>query len=62
MIDNVHGEAIICKIINTRNTFTAHWAEEGSNPIAVTEICNSKLGKLLDELNKLSITTDMIKL
>ena len=54
-INRIHGETIVGKIIDTRKTFTAHWDKEGNDITSVTEICNSKLGKLLYELNELLI-------
>ncbi|OGG86988.1 hypothetical protein A3B87_03365 [Candidatus Kuenenbacteria bacterium RIFCSPHIGHO2_02_FULL_39_13] len=51
-IDSIHGEAVICKIISTRKTFTAHFSEEDEGVISVTEICDSKLGKLLKDLDQ----------
>ena len=54
-IDKYHGEAIIGKIIDTRNTFTGHFAKEAVEVIMPTEICNSNLGKILNEMSKLSI-------
>jgi len=50
-IDLIHGEAIIQKIIKTRNTFTAHFGKINKGIVGVTEICNSKLGKLLEDLD-----------
>ena len=52
-IDNIHGEAIIGEIINTRKTFTAHWGEEKNKVVTVAEICNSKLEKILNNLDNL---------
>lgn len=49
-IDRIHGEKIIEQIITTRKTFTAHKGEKKNKPVSVDEICNSKLKKLLDEL------------
>jgi len=50
-IDNIHGSAVISKMIRTRDTFMAHISEEQEDIISVAEICNSNLGKLLDELD-----------
>ncbi len=52
-VDNIFSEVIIQKIINTRHTFTAHLGKEKNEVVTVAEICNSKLGKLLDKLDKL---------
>ncbi|TAL49162.1 hypothetical protein EPN83_01310 [Patescibacteria group bacterium] len=54
-IDRYHGEAIVGRIIDTRNTFTGHFAKEASTVITAPEICNSNLGEILDEMSKLSI-------
>lgn len=51
-IDTIHGQAIIKKIINTRNTFTAHWGEEKKEIVSVTDLCNSNLGILLEKLDQ----------
>lgn len=51
-IDAIHGQAIIGKIINTRNTFTAHWGEEKKEIVLVAELCNSNLGILLKKLDQ----------
>ena len=64
LVDKYHGEAIIGSIISTRNTFTGHFAQQASNVVTVSEICNSNLGKILDEMSKLSIQkkpTSMLK-
>jgi hypothetical protein len=50
-IDTVYGSAVISKIIETRNTFMAHISEEQKEIISVSEICNSNLNKLLNELD-----------
>lgn len=50
-IDKIHGSAVISKMIRTRNTFMAHISEKQEDIISVAEICNSNLGKLLDELD-----------
>ena len=49
-INAIHGEAIIAKILDTRNTFTAHISDKVNNILSAPEICNSNLGKLLDKL------------
>lgn len=49
-INLIYGEIIIGKILETRNTFTAHISEETKKIVSVDEICNSNLEKLLDEL------------
>lgn len=54
-IDKYHSEAIIGKIIETRKTFTAHFADEAREVTSASEICQSKLGEILDDLSKLSI-------
>lgn len=54
-IDKYHSEAIIGKIIETRKTFTAHFAEEAQEVTLAPEICKSNLSKILDDLSKLSI-------
>ncbi len=51
-IDAIHGEAIISKIIHTRNTFMGHKGEDKEDVISVPMICASKLGSLLDQLNE----------
>lgn len=51
-IDSVRGEMIISKMIRTRKTFTAHWGEDNIRPVSVREVCDSKLEKLLDQLDK----------
>jgi hypothetical protein len=51
-VNNIHAEAIIGKIINTRNTFTAHWGEEKNKIVSVSEVCSSNLGILLKKLDK----------
>jgi len=53
IIDNIHAEAIIGKIIKTRKTYTAHLGEEKEKIVSVAEICDSKLGELLSKLDKL---------
>jgi len=50
-INAIHGEAIIAKILNTRNTFTAHIAEQQNNILSAEEICNSNLPELLNRLD-----------
>ena len=52
-IDLIHGEAVIGNIIKTRKTFTAHFGQEDEGIISVAEICNSNLGKLLENLDQL---------
>ncbi|HNW09021.1 MAG TPA: hypothetical protein PK619_00345 [bacterium] len=51
-IDEIHGNIIIGKILETRKTFTAHWGKEKNNPISIAEICNSNLKDLLDKLEQ----------
>ncbi len=52
-IDEIHGEQIICRIINTRKSFTAHKGILKNKIITADEICNSKLKNLLEELEGL---------
>jgi hypothetical protein len=52
LVDSIHGEAIISKIIKTRNTFTAHIGQKQDEIISAAEICDSKLERLLDELDE----------
>jgi len=54
-INNIHSEAIIGKIINTRKTFTAHWGKKKDKVVSVDEVCNSNLGTLLEKIEKLKI-------
>jgi hypothetical protein len=54
-INKYHGETIIGKIIETRNTFTGHFAKKAEIVITASEICNSNLGKILDEMCQLPI-------
>jgi hypothetical protein len=51
-IDLIHCEAVIGKIIRTRNTFTAHFSKNDEGIISFVEICNSNLGKLLEDLDQ----------
>jgi type II secretory pathway component GspD/PulD (secretin) len=51
-IDEIHGNVIIGKIIETRKTFTAHWSKEKNDPISIIELCNSNLKSLLGQLDK----------
>lgn len=51
-IDAIHGQTIIGKIINTRNTFTAHWGEEKKEIVSAADLCNSNLGILLKKLDQ----------
>lgn len=51
-IDSMHGDATVSKMIKTRKTFTAHLGEDDEGVISVTEICGSKLGNLLDDLDQ----------
>ena len=57
-IDKFHGEAIIEKILDTRNTFTGHFARKENKISLAPEICNSNLGTILNEMSNLSITED----
>jgi len=54
-IDKYHGEAVIGKIIQTRNTFTGHFALDAKIVISAQEICNSNLGEILEEMSKLQV-------
>ncbi len=58
-INRIFGERIIQKILNTRNTFTAHKGEKKGEVISVEEIRNSKLKKLLDELDAALLSPDI---
>lgn len=58
--NRVFGARITQKIIDTRNTFTAHKGVKKSRPISVDEIRNSKLKKLLNEL-ELALSNSVIK-
>jgi hypothetical protein len=51
IVDQIHGESIIRKIIKSRNTFTAHIAEGQEDFISAPEICESNLGELLNRLD-----------
>jgi hypothetical protein len=50
IINDVYGNQIIQKIINTANTFTLHLSEEKTNILPVSQICDSDLGNLLKKL------------
>ncbi len=54
-IDKYHGETVIGKIIETRNTFTGHFAKEAKVVITGPEICDSNLGEILKEMSKIKI-------
>lgn len=54
-IDKYHSEAIIGKIIETRKTFTAHFAGTAKEVASAPEICQSRLGEILNDLSKLSL-------
>ncbi len=54
-IDKYHGENIVTKIIETRKTFTGHFAKDAKNIISPQEMCNSNLAKILDEMTQLPI-------
>lgn len=54
-INKCHGEAVIEKIIKTRNTFTAHFSKNAEIVISAKEICDSNLRKILDKMDKLKI-------
>ena len=54
-INKYHGESIVGKIIETRKTFTGHFAKKANTVITAHEICNSNLGQILDEMGKLPI-------
>lgn len=55
LIDKYHGEAVIGKIIETRNTFTGHFAKEARVVISGPEICDSNLGEILNDMSKIKI-------
>ncbi len=55
-ITRLHGDAIIGKIIETRKTFTGHFAQKENRIISVSEICNSKLGEILNKMSSLLVT------
>lgn len=55
LVNKYHGEAVIGKIIETRNTFTGHFAKEAKVVITGSEICGSNLGQILEEMSKLKI-------
>jgi len=52
-VDKIFKEDVIQRMRTTRHTFTAHLDEEKDDIISAPEICNSKLGELLDGLDKL---------
>lgn len=51
-IDKILGDADISKILDTAYTFTTHLGKKREKIYSVAEICVSKLGKLLDELQE----------
>ncbi|TSC74093.1 MAG: hypothetical protein G01um101433_1106 [Parcubacteria group bacterium Gr01-1014_33] len=51
-IDRIVGDTVIQKILETAYTFTTHLSKDKNSVYSVAEICNSKLGKLLDELQE----------
>lgn len=51
-IDQVFGDADMAKILKTTYTFTTHLSKNKENMYSVSEICNSKLGILLEELQE----------
>jgi hypothetical protein len=53
-VDKYHSECIVGKIIATRNTFTAHFADNAKEIVSASEICESNIGKILDNLSKLA--------
>lgn len=55
LIDRYRGEAVIGKIIETRNTFTGHFAKEARVVISGTEICDSNLGEILNDMSKIKV-------
>lgn len=55
LIDKYHGEAVIGKIIETRNTFTGHFAKEARVVISGSEICDSNLGEILNDMSKIKV-------
>lgn len=60
-INKYHSEDIIGKIIETRKTFTSHFADTAKEVTMPPEICNSKLGKILDDLSSLSILNNELQ-
>ena len=52
-INRIHCQAIIGKIIITRNTYTAHLSEDLNIPNSVKSICESNLGALLEKVDAL---------
>jgi hypothetical protein len=49
-IDSIRREQIICKIIKTRNTWSAHIDSDIQKIISIDEICKSNLPELLNKL------------
>ena len=60
-IDKYHGEAVVRKIIETRNTFSAHFARDAKIIILAPEICDSNLAEILDEMSHLSVTNETVE-
>lgn len=54
-VDKLHGQVIIQKIINTRNTFTGHFSRKNNSVLSASNICNSNLKSILNELDSLPI-------
>ena len=54
-INKYHGEAIIGKIIETRKTFTGHFAKKANIVLSASEICNSNLGEILRKMSELDL-------
>lgn len=54
-IDKYNGEAIVGKIIETRNTFTGHFSKNAEDVISAKEICDSNLSIILDKMSKLKL-------
>ncbi|MDD5589996.1 MAG: hypothetical protein PHQ47_02380 [Candidatus Portnoybacteria bacterium] len=50
VINTVYGNQIIQRILTTSNTFTIHLGETKDNVLSVSEICNSNLRDLLEQL------------
>lgn len=51
-IDKIFGDVDMAKILKTAYTFTTHLSRNKEKIYSVSEICNSKLKKLLDELQE----------
>jgi len=49
-VDKIFGDADMNKLLKTAYTFTTHLSKNKEKVYSVSEICNSKLEKLLNEL------------